>query len=272
MFCDKLTEKAIVLSDNPLAKTKNGNIAGIKKSSTYIFRGIKYANAERFHMPSKVGPWENSKPAVSYGYVCPERTTPIGYDAQVCPHYYMPQDENCQYLNIWTQSLDRNEKKPVMVWMHGGGWNSGSSVEQYAYDGEELSKFGNVVVVSFNHRHNVLGSLDLSEYGEEYAKSSYCAMGDIIECLKWIKENISCFGGNPENVMLFGQSGGVAKILYTMQCPECDGLYHKVAIDSGGIKEQIIPEGYTKKQIAQKLARLTVEKLGLSKQTIKKIE
>ena len=87
MFCDKLTEKAIVLSDNPLAKTKNGNIAGIKKSSTYIFRGIKYANAERFHMPSKVGPWENSKPAVSYGYVCPERTTPIGYDAQVCPHY-----------------------------------------------------------------------------------------------------------------------------------------------------------------------------------------
>lgn len=272
MFCDKLTEKAIVLSDNPLAKTKNGNIAGIKKSSTYIFRGIKYANAERFHMPSKVGPWENSKPAVSYGYVCPERTTPIGYDAQVCPHYYMPQDENCQYLNIWTQSLDRNEKKPVMVWMHGGGWNSGSSVEQYAYDGEELSKFGNVVVVSFNHIHNVLGSLNLSEYGEEYAKSSYCAMGDIIECLKWIKENISCFGGNPENVMLFGQSGGVAKILYTMQCPECDGLYHKVAIDSGGIKEQIIPEGYTKKQIAQKLARLTVEKLGLSKQTIKKIE
>lgn len=272
MFCDKLQKKAIVLSDDPLVKTKKGYVAGIKKNSTYIFRGIKYANAKRFHLPTDIEPWSESKSAVEYGYACPERITPIGYDAQVCPHYYLPQDENCQYLNIWTQSIESNAKKPVMIWMHGGGWNSGSSVEQCAYDGEELSMFGDVVVVSFNHRHNVLGGLDLSEYGKEYENSSFCAMGDIIACMKWVKENIACFGGNPNNIMLFGQSGGVAKILYAMQCPECDGLYSKVAIDSGGIKEQQIPKGYTKKQLSLKMAKLTVENLGLSKETIKEIE
>lgn len=272
MYCDKLTGQVLVASDAPVVETKKGRIAGIKKNGAYIFRGIKYANAKRFHMPEEVESWEGTKAAVTYGYVCPEITTPIASDAQFNPHYYMPQDENCQYLNIWTQTIDSNAKKPVMVWMHGGGWMSGSSVEQVAYDGEELSRFGDVVVVSFNHRHNCLGGLDLSAYGREYEMSVYCGLGDVIMLLKWVKDNIEVFGGDADNITVFGQSGGVAKILYAMQCPEADGLFQKAAIDSGGIKEQVIPEGWTKKQLAQRLAQLTVEHLGLTKETVKEIE
>ncbi|MCD8014724.1 MAG: carboxylesterase family protein [Lachnospiraceae bacterium] len=271
MFCDRLKEGVLVSSEAPIADTPKGKIAGLKKGDTYIFRGIKYANTRRFHMPEPIDSWEGVKSAVTYGYVCPELTTPIPDDAQVDPHYYMPQDEDCQYLNIWTQSLEPEAKKPVMVWMHGGGWFGGSSVEQYAYDGEELSKFGDVVV-SFNHRLNCLSGLDLSEYGEEYRQSSCCGFADILLLLRWVKENIGAFGGDAQNVMVFGQSGGVSKILCAMQCPEADGLFQKAAIDSGGIKEQEIPCGWTKRRLAQRLTALVVEELRLNQETIHEIE
>ncbi len=272
MYCDKLFKQAIVSSNKPIVQTTKGKVAGIEKNGSYIFRGVKYAKARRFHMPEIIEKWNGVKAAVSYGYVCPEMITPVPTDALFNPHYYMPQDEDCQYLNIWTKHIEKDAKRPVMVWMHGGGWTSGSSVEQVAYDGEELSKYGDVVVVSFNHRHNCLGGLDLSDYGDNYEMSAYCSLGDIIMLLKWVHDNIYAFGGDPDNVMLFGQSGGVAKILYVMQCPEADGLYSKVAIDSGGIKEQIIPEGWSKKSMARRLAALTVANLGLNKKTIKMIE
>lgn len=272
MYCSKLTRQAVVRSDAPVVETKKGKLAGIEKEGAYLFRGIKYADAKRFHMPVETKSWDGIKEAVTYGYVCPEMTSPIAPDGFLDPHYYMPQDENCQYLNIWAPSLDKNAKKPVMVWMHGGGWLNGSSVEQCAYDGEELSRFGDVVVVSFNHRHNCLGGLDLSFFGEEYAMSGYCGLGDVIQLLRWVNENIEAFGGDAQNITVFGQSGGVAKILYAMQCPEADGLFQKAAIDSGGIKEQKVPEGWTKKQLAQRLGQLTVEYLGLTKETVRQIE
>lgn len=121
MYCSKLARQAVVRSDAPVVETKKGKIAGIEKEGAYIFRGIKYADAKRFHMPVEPEPWEGVKEAVTYGYVCPEITTPIPGDGFVDPHYYMPQDENCQYLNIWTPAPDRTAGKPVMVWMHGGG-------------------------------------------------------------------------------------------------------------------------------------------------------
>lgn len=272
MYCSKLTEQAVVSSSAPIAETKYGRIAGIKKEGAYIFRGIKYADAKRFHLPQEIKPWGETKAAVSYGYVCPELLTPVALDQQMNPHYYMPQDENCQYVNIWTPTLDQKAKKPVMVWMHGGGWTTGSGVEQFAYDGEELSRFGDAVVVSFNHRLNCLGGLDLSSFGEEYKDSGYCAVADVVALLQWVKENITAFGGNAENVMIFGQSGGVAKILYTMQCPAADGLYHKAAISSGGIKEQQVPAGWTKKQLAVRMGELTARALGLTRQNIQEIE
>ena len=121
-------------------------------------------------------------------------------------------DENCQYLNVWTQSLDPQAKRPVMVWLHGGGFRDGSSIEHVAYDGENLSRFGDVVVVTVNHRLNILGYLDLSPYGEKYWNSGNAGNADLVASLQWVHENIAQFGGDPENVTIFGQSGGGGKV------------------------------------------------------------
>ena len=121
---------------------------GFAVDGTYTFHGIKYADAKRFQMPTPPQPWDGVKDAHSYGYVCPMIDPETAVGEIMVPHRYWPKDENCQYLNIWTQSLDTDAKRPVMVWFHGGGFSAGSSIEQVAYDGENLSKFGNVVVVN----------------------------------------------------------------------------------------------------------------------------
>ena len=149
------------------------------------------------------------------------------------PHRYWPLDENCQYLNIWTQHLDPNAKKPVLVWLHGGGFAAGSSIEHIAYEGENMSKYGDVVVISLNHRLNILGYLDLSPFGEEYKNSGNAGNADMVAALQWIHENIANFGGDPENVTLFGQSGGGAKVTTLLQTPAADGLFHKGIVMSG---------------------------------------
>ena len=143
------------------------------------------------------------------------------------PHMYWSEKEDCQNLNIWTPSIRDGRKRPVMVWLHGGGFSAGSSIEQLAYDGENLSRAGDVVVVSVNHRLNVLGYLDLSPFGEKYRDSANAGNLDLIAALEWIRDNIEGFGGDPENVTLFGQSGGGVKVWSLLQMPEADGLFHK---------------------------------------------
>ena len=155
------------------------------------FLGIRYAEAERFGLPKAVQPWEGIKNAQVWGPVCPspEQTT-VGSDELVFPHRYWVANEHCQYLNVWTQNLTPAAKKPVMVWMHGGGFTNGSSMESYAYDGRTLSEFGDVVVVSVNHRLNILGTLDLSAYGPQYANSRYTGTADLVAALQWVHDNI----------------------------------------------------------------------------------
>ena len=143
------------------------------------------------------------------------------------PHMYWSEKEDCQNLNIWTPSIRDGRKRPVMVWLHGGGFSAGSSIEQLAYDGENLSRAGDVVVVSVNHRLNVLGYLNLSPFGEKYQDSANAGNLDLIAALDWIRDNIEGFGGDPENVTLFGQSGGGVKVWSLLQMPEADGLFHK---------------------------------------------
>ncbi|MDZ4957130.1 carboxylesterase family protein, partial [Clostridium perfringens] len=143
------------------------------------------------------------------------------------PHRYWLQDENCQNLNIWTKALDENAKKPVLVWLHGGGFTAGSSIEQVAYDGFNMCNYGDAVVVSVNHRLNILGYLDLSPFGEKYKNSANAGHADLVAALKWVHENIVRFGGDPENVTLFGQSGGGMKITGLMQIQDADGLFNK---------------------------------------------
>ena len=218
----------------PIVQTTAGKIRGFAVDGTFTFHGIKYADAKRFQMPTPVEPWDGVKDALSYGYVCPMLDPETAVGEIMVPHRYWPKDENCQYLNIWTQSLDREAKRPVMVWFHGGGFSAGSSIEQVSYDGENLSKFGDVVVVTVNHRLNILGYLDLSPYGvEKYWNSGNVGNADLVASLQWIHENIEGFGGDPENVTIFGQSGGGAKVTSLMQTPSADGFFQKGIVMSG---------------------------------------
>lgn len=217
----------------PVVQTKAGKIRGFKVNSTYTFHGIKYANADRFRMPKEVEPWKGIKNALAYGYVCPMLKQDHPMVEVMLQHRYWPMDEDCQYLNIWTQSLDREAKKPVMVWLHGGGFFAGSSIEQVAYEGDHLSEYGDVVVVTLNHRLNILGYLDLSAYGEKYYNSANVGNADLVAALRWIRDNIAGFGGDPDNVTLFGQSGGGMKVFTLMNTPEAEGLFHKGIIQSG---------------------------------------
>ena len=176
---------------DPVVETKAGKLRGFQLDGTYAFHGVKYADAKRFHQPTPVEPWEGIKNALAYGYVCPMLQQDQPSNELMVPHRYWPLDENCQYLNIWTQHLDPNAKKPVLVWLHGGGFAAGSSIEHIAYEGENMSKYGDVVVISLNHRLNILGYLDLSPFGEEYKNSGNAGNADMVAALQWIHENLS---------------------------------------------------------------------------------
>ena len=269
MFIKKLHQQVFCNHHKPVANTPLGQLRGVKTEDAYIFRGIKYANARRFHMPEPVEPWDGIRDAIIYGFVCPEITTPVPHDQFTVPHVFYPQHEDCQYLNIWTQSLDSQAKRPVMVWLHGGGYSTGSGIEHYAYDGEELSRHQNVVVVTLNHRLNVLGYLDLSAYDEEYAQSGNVGMADIVEALRWVKNNIAAFGGDPENVTVFGQSGGGGKVTTLLQMPSADGLYHRAIIQSGAMDPGKAESGRKKNA---RMAEMLLEELNLTPDQISDLE
>ena len=258
----------ICTADFPVVRTAQGKIRGFQTRGIYTFHGIKYADARRFHRPEPVKPWEGIRDALSYGFVCPLLTQDTPSCEALIPHRYWPMDENCQYLNIWTGSLDPEAKKPVMVWLHGGGFSAGSSIEQEAYDGENLSRYGDVVTVSLNHRLNILGYLDLSCYGEEYANSANAGNDDMIAALRWIQENIRGFGGDPDNVTLFGQSGGGMKVWTLMQTPEADGLFHKGIVQSG-VLDGFLDSG---EGDGRKIAEALLAELGFEKGQVKELE
>ena len=183
------------------------------------------------------------------------------------PHRYWPKSEDCQYLNIWSPAIGEEAKKPVMVWLHGGGFAAGSSIEQVAYDGFNLCNFGDVVVVSINHRLNILGYLDLSPYREKYQNSGNAGNADLVAALQWIHDNIAAFGGDPDNVTLFGQSGGGGKISSLLQTPAADGLFHKCIIMSGIADGIMFQEGDSRPLVDGML-----KELGLTADEVDKIE
>src|SRR6516225_4753463 len=152
-----------------------------------------------------------------------------------------------------------------MVWLHGGGWSSGSGHEQPAYNGENLSRRGDVVVVSVNHRLNLLGYMNLSAYGARYSSSMNVGVLDLVAALEWVRDNIASFGGDPDNVLLFGQSGGGAKVSTLLSMPAAKGLFHRAVVQSGSTLRLGDPER------CAKLAAAVLAELGLNKTTIEKI-
>ena len=226
--------------DVPSVKTKFGSVKGYQFDGTYIFKGIPYGDAKRFEMPTDPAPWEGVKETTSYGKVCPLLIPENPTGELLIPHMYWPTDEHCLSANIWTQHLDNQAKKPVLLWLHGGGFFAGSSIEQLAYDGANLSQYGDVVVVSINHRLNILGFLDLEPFGEKYKNSGNAGLADLVQALKWIHDNIAEFGGDPDNVTLFGQSGGGMKITALMQIAEA-APYFQRGIVMSGVAGNIMP-------------------------------
>lgn len=215
--------------EDGVAKTTAGLVQGTKTNGIYRYLGVPYAEAkERFIPAEDVTPWEGIRIANSYGAMSPQgQISDVGGDSS-----QDGADNNCQNLNIWTPGINDGKKRPVMVWLHGGGFSTGSANES-SYDGEALSSSGDVVVVSVNHRLNVFGYLDLAAYDDQYKYSANVGMMDIIDSLQWIHDNIEAFGGDPENVTVFGQSGGGAKVLALMTSPYAKGLFQKGIVQSG---------------------------------------
>lgn len=254
-----------------MVEVAEGKLLGFIDRGIYTFRGIPYARARRFMMPQEVEPWSGIRDATRYGEICyqsPIRNR-VAIDEFFNPHMYLEQSEDCQFLNIWTPGINDGKKRPVMVYLHGGAFSAGSSLSPLT-DGRNLSEKGDVVVVSLNHRLNVLGFLDLSAYDEAYRYSGNAGIADIVAALSWIRKNIEQFGGDPENVTLFGNSGGGAKILTLMATPAAHGLFHKAIVQSG------VTFGFgmtlNSKEISQRVAELTLKNLNLTPGEVRKLE
>ena len=257
----------------PMVQVEVGKLRGFRDGKTTVFLGIPYAEAERFELPKPVQPWEGVKSAQAWGPVCPiVNMTEPGVDEFVFPHRYWVENEHCQVLNIWTQDLSPTTKKPVMVWMHGGQFTNGSSMESYGYDGKNLSEYGDVVVVSLNHRLNIIGTLDLSAYSPDYAQSRYTGTADLVAALQWVHDNIGNFGGDAGNVTIFGQSGGGSKVARMMHTPAAKGLFHKAVCQSGGGEVMTDQDPAKNIRTTQRIAAVTLANLNLSGDQIDKLK
>ena len=193
-------------ADVAVTDTESGKVRGFIQNGIYTYKGIPYATADRFMPAKKVEPWEGVRSSTMYGPVAPlmTPTTQVQDESEfVFDHDWGYTSEDCLRLNVWTPSIDDNKKRPVLFWIHGGGFTAGSSQELPSYHGENLSSKGDVVVVSINHRLNILGFLDLSAYGDKYKHTPNNSMLDIVAALDWVKTNISNFGGDPNNVTIF---------------------------------------------------------------------
>ena len=157
-----------------------------------------------------------------------------------------------------------------MVWFHGGGFMAGSSLESDAYDGANLAKSQDVVVVSVNHRLNAMGYLDLSGFGGKYQNSVNLGVQDLVKSLEWIKQNIAKFGGDPSNVTIFGESGGGAKVITLMGTPSAKGLFHKAIVQSGAVENMGMK--LLEPKVSQRVGELTVQNLGLSENDLDKLQ
>lgn len=257
--------EAAVPSNDSIVEVATGRIRGSVHDGIYQYLGVPYAEArERFVRAGAVAPWQGVRDAVQYGPISPQLL--FGTDKPISD---VPSSNNCQNLNIWTSSLDPKARKPVMVWLHGGGFVSGSGNEAW-YDGENLSRKGDVVVIAINHRLNALGHLDLSAYGAKYADSANVGSMDMVDALRWIRQNISKFGGDPANVTLFGQSGGGSKVLELMSTPSAKGLFQKGIVQSGTALTTGVR--FTPSIISREVAALTLRELKLDSSSIEKLQ
>ncbi|HZZ19394.1 MAG TPA: carboxylesterase family protein [Opitutaceae bacterium] len=257
-----------------VADTKYGMVRGFILNGITVFRGIPYgadtSGANRFMPPKEPAPWNGVKPALWWGNSAPQDMTnrfANPYQSFVDHWNYDELSEDCLRLNVWTPALSDGGKRPVMVWLHGGGFTNGNGIEQDGYDGENFARLGNVVFCSINHRLGPIGFTDLSSIGgEKYAQSGNVGMLDIVAALQWVRDNIESFGGDPNNVTVSGQSGGGAKVTLLTAMPSAKGLFHKGVALSGSTLHG------AKKEKAAKLAAHVLTEAGLTAADLDKLQ
>ena len=272
---DQEDGQIVFIGDNiAVAETTYGKVRGFIHRDIYNFLGIPYGadtkGKNRFMPPQKPDPWTDIYPAVYWPNAAPqllENFYANRYLAFTDYWHYDDVSENCLGINIWTPGYNDNTKRPVILWIHGGGFTSGNSIEHPEYHGENLSRKENIVFCSLNHR---LGSLGFSDFasvgGEKYAASGNVGMLDIIAALEWIRDNISNFGGDPNNVTIIGQSGGGAKVCILTAMPSAKGLFHKaVALSGASLRSG-------EKSNSEKLASYILREAGLKASEIDKLQ
>ena len=226
-----------------MVETTAGKILGTMERKVFTFKGVPYgASTEgkrRFLPPLPAEPWTKARYCTDYGPVAPQTGDIVDCDVAAGDEIIMglrrhlPQSEDCLVLNIWTPAIGDGGKRPVMVWLHGRGYSAGAGSETM-YNGANLAKRGNLVVITINHRLNVFGYLHLADIaGEEFAGSGVAGMLDAVLALEWVRDNVEAFGGDPANVTIFGESGGGSKVSTLLALPSAKGLFHRAVIESG---------------------------------------
>jgi para-nitrobenzyl esterase len=222
-------------------KTNAGRLRGALERGVASFKGVRYAapplGQRRFRPPAPVEPWQGVRDALALGPSCPQPSArPEGWPGEVL------EDEDCLFLNVWTPAVGDAKRRPVMVWLHGGGFAIGSG-SWPLYDGASLARRGDVVVVTVNHRLGILGYLHLAgRGGKGFESSGNVGMLDLVAALEWVRDEIATLGGDPSNVTIFGESGGGAKVSTLLAMPSAHGLFHKAVIQSGPGLRVLSPE------------------------------
>jgi para-nitrobenzyl esterase len=259
------------MAEHPIVETTAGKLRGQSNDGINVFKGIPYGGpadgVARFKPPIKAASWSGVRDALEFGPRALQNDNSFALMPELIALFKaepIPMNENCLVLNVWTPALD-GRKRPVMFWCHGGAFISGSGSSAW-YDGTNLAKKGDVVVVTVNHRLGAPGFLYLGDLTSgEYAESGNVGMLDIVEALKWVRDNIAAFGGDSGNVTIFGESGGGAKVSVLMAMPAAHGLFHKAIIQSG------VAVTVMEREDATNTAKAVLDELGIGAKQIDKL-